>query len=101
MSNPEQIAAQRAALIERIAFQRAELGAIYSQFQRPAAIFDKGYALACGIKSHPGIAIGASAVLALALIKRGVIGKLACVSAMTAKFVVPIARFWLSRKLPP
>ena len=99
MSNLEQIAARRAALIERAAHQRDQLGAVCSQFQRPAAIFDKSYAMACRIKSHPGIAIGATSVLALVLIRRGAIGKLASVAVKAAKFVVPFARFWLSRKL--
>lgn len=97
MSNLQQIATRRAALIERAAQQRAELGAICGQFQRPAAMFDKGYAMACGIKSHPGLALGATALLALVLIKRGA-GKMAEFAVKIAKFAVPVARFWLLRK---
>lgn len=100
MSELEQIAERRRALIERAALQRSELGDVYRRFQHPAALFDKGYAMACRIKSHPGIALGAAAVLVLVLIKRGALGKLAGVAVKTARFVVPIARFWLSRKLP-
>lgn len=98
MSNLQQIATRRAALIERAAQQRAELGAICGQFQRPAAMFDKGYAMASGIKSHPGLALGATALLALVLIKRGAIGKVAEFAVKIAKFAVPVARFWLLRK---
>jgi len=97
MSSLEQLAARRAALIERAAYQRTELGAVCSQFQRPAAIFDKGYAVACKIKSHPGIAMGAAAALAAILLKSGTLGSLAGVAAKAARFVVPLARFWLAR----
>jgi hypothetical protein len=99
MSNLQQIAARRAALIEKAAHQRAELGALCRQFHRPAAMFDKGCAMACRIKSHPGLVIGATAVLALILIKRGAVGKLAGVAVKVAKFAVPVARVWSSLKL--
>jgi len=98
MSSLEQIAARRAALIERAAHQRAELGAVCSQLQRPVAIFDKGYAVACKIKSHPGVVMGATAALALILIKRGALGTLADVAVRAARFAMPVARFWLARK---
>ena len=98
MSSLEQIAARRAALIERAAHQRAEFAVACSQLQRPAAIFDKGYAVACRIKSHPSIAMGATAVLALILIRRGALGALAGVAVKAARFVMPVARFWLARK---
>jgi hypothetical protein len=98
MSNLQQIVAHRTALVEKAARQRAELGAVCSQFQRPAAIFDKGYAVASKIQSHPGIVMGATAALALVLIKRGVLGKLVGVAAKAASFAMPVVRFWLSRK---
>lgn len=98
MSSLEQIAARRAALIERAAHQRAELGAVCSRFQRPAALFDKGYALAGKVKSHPGIAIGATAALSLILLKRGTLGSLVGIAAKAARYAMPMARFWLARK---
>jgi hypothetical protein len=99
MSNLQQIAARRAALIDRAAHQRAELGDACSQFQRPAAMFDKGYAMARRIKSHPVLAIGAVAVLTLVLIKRGAVGRLTGVAVKAVQFAVPVARFWSSLKL--
>lgn len=97
MNNLEQIAARRAALIEQAAHQRAELGAVYSQFQRPAAIFDKGYAIARGIKAHSGLVIGA--VATLVLIRPGAIGKLARYVMTAARFATPVMQSWLTRKL--
>lgn len=97
MNKLERIAARRAALIERAALQRAELGAAYGRFQRPAAFFDKGYAIARGIKSHSGIVIGAAA--ALVLVRPRAIGKLAGCFMKAAKFAMPVVQFWLSRKL--
>lgn len=97
MNKLEQITARRTALIERAAQQRAELAAVYNQLQRPAAIFDKGYAVARGIKSHAGIAIGAAAALVLA--RPHVIGKVAGGVMKAAKFAMPVVQFWLSRKL--
>ncbi len=98
MSSLEQIAARRAALIERAAHQRAALGECYRQFERPAALFDKGYAVARKIKSHPGVAMGATAALAAILLKRGMLGSLADVAVKAARFVMPVARFWLARR---
>ncbi len=98
MNNLQQIAARRAALIAQAARQRAELGALCGQLQRPAALFDKGYAVASRIKSHPGIALGATAALAIILIKRGVLGKLAGVATQAVRFASPALRFWWSRK---
>lgn len=97
MNNLELIAARRAALIEQAACQRAELGAVYSQFQRPAAIFDKGYAMARAVKAHSGLAVGAAA--ALLLFRPGSVGKLARFVMKAAKFVTPVMQLWLSRKL--
>lgn len=99
MNNLQQIVARRNALIEQAARQRAELSAICSQFQRPAALFDKGYAVAGKIKSHPGIALGATAALAVVLVRRGMLGKLVSVAAKTARFALPAVRFWWSRKM--
>lgn len=94
----DKIAARRVVLIERAAHQRAELEALCVKFKQPAALFDKGYAVASKVRAHPGIAMGAATVLALILIKRGLIGKLAGFAVKTARVAVPVARFWLSRK---
>ena len=99
MNNLEQIVARRAALVQQAAHQRAQLGAVFSQFQRPATIFDQGYAVARKIKSHPGVAMGTVALLALVLIKQGLIGKVAAMALNVAKFVAPVGRVFLSRKL--
>lgn len=98
MNKLDLIAARRADLIERAARQRAELGAVYSRFQHPAAIFDKGYAIARGVKSHSGIVIGAAA--ALILVRPRAIGKLTGIVMKAVKFAAPVVQLWLSRKLP-
>lgn len=98
MNNQQQIVARRNALIEQAARQRAELSAVCSQFQRPAALFDKGYAVAGKIKSHPGIALGATAALAVILVKRGLLGKLVGVATQAARYALPVVRFWWTRK---
>jgi hypothetical protein len=98
MNSLQQIAIRRATLIKRAAQERAELGAVCGQFQRPVALFDKGYAIASKIKEHPGIAMGATAALSLILLKRGTLGSLIGVATKAAKFAMPVARFWLARK---
>lgn len=98
MNNLQQIVARRAALIERSTRQRAELETVCSRFQRPAAMFDKGYAMARKVKSHPGIMLGAAALLALVLAKRGALGTLAGAAVKVAKVAVPVVRFWWARR---
>lgn len=99
MNNLQQIVTRRAALVQQAEHQRAELGAVLSQFQRPAAIFDQGYALARKIKSHPGVAMGTVALLLLVLIKQGLISKVAAIVLNAAKLVAPVGRVFLSRNL--
>lgn len=97
MNNLERIMAKRAALIAQAAAQRADLAVVYGQFQRPAAILDKGYAIARGIKAHSGLVIGAAATLML--FRPGSIGKLARYAMRAASFATPMMQSWLSRKL--
>lgn len=98
MSSLQEITARRAMLVEQAARQRVELGAVYGNFQRPAAWVDKGYAVAKTIKSHPGVALGAAAMLAAVLVKRGSLGQLAGIAVKVARVAVPVARFWLARR---
>jgi len=44
--------------------------------------------MARSIKSHPGIAIGATFLLGLVVIRRGAIGKLAGVAVKAARFAL-------------
>lgn len=83
MNRLQQLAAHRAALIERAAQQRSEASKIFGRFERSAAIFDKGFAVVRGIRSHPVIAMSVGLAAVFYLRKHAAVGRIAGV-ALTA-----------------
>jgi hypothetical protein len=103
MSRLQKIAERRIALVERVAQQRSEIGRVYRQLERPASIFDKGVALARGVRSHPVVAltVGLAAMVYLrkhAASKHAVIGKLAGTAFTVLRIGLAVAKSASSRK---
>jgi hypothetical protein len=94
----QQLAVRRALLIERAARQRVELADLSRQLERPAGFFDKGYALARSIRSHPALALGTGAV-AISLLRRSpFVGKFAGIALTTAKIGISLAKWLMQRR---
>jgi hypothetical protein len=98
MNHAQQLAERRALLIDRAARQRTELAEWSQQLERPAGFFDKGYALARGIRSHPALALGAGLVAITLLRKSTFIGKFAGTALTAAKIGISLAKWLLLRK---
>lgn len=94
----QQLAARRALLIERAAGQRFELAEWSRQLERPAGFFDKGYALARGVRSHPVLALGAGLVAINFLRNSSFPGKFAGITLAAAKIGISLAKWFLLRK---
>ncbi|HEY3327762.1 MAG TPA: YqjK family protein [Novimethylophilus sp.] len=98
MSRLQQLAARRAVLIERAARQRAELGECLHRLERPAGIFDKGYALARAVRSHPAIALSTAMAAIFLLRKHLAVGRFAGAALSAAKMGMSLAKWLPSRK---
>jgi hypothetical protein len=98
MSNLEQIRARRAVLINRGVRQRAELGELCGQWERPAGLIDKGYALARSVRLHPRLALTLGLAAVFLLRKHISIGRIAGIALTTARLGKPLERILLSRK---
>lgn len=59
-----ELAERRAALIARIAAQRAALSRIAATWRRPLAVADRGLAAVKLIRNHPALLVGAAAFAA-------------------------------------
>jgi len=98
MNHAQQLAKRRALLIERAAQQRIELAEWSRQLERPASFFDKGYALARSIRSHPVLVMGAGLVAIAFLRKSKFFVKFAGVVMTAARIGTPLAKWLLLRK---
>jgi len=98
MNHAQQLAERRALLIERAAQQRIELAECSRQLERPAGFFDKGYALARSIRSHPALAMGAGLIAMTFLRKRNFFVKFAGATLTAAKIGIQLAKWLLLRK---
>ena len=98
MNHAQQLAERRALLIERAAQQRIELAECSRQLERPASFFDKGYALARSIRSHPALVMGAGLVAIIFLRKSNFFVKFAGAIMTAAKIGIPLSKWLLLRK---
>jgi hypothetical protein len=94
----QQLAVRRALLIERAAQQRMQLAEWSQKLERPAGFFDKGYALARGVRSHPALAMGAGMAALALLRKTTLIGKFAGATMSAAKVGLSLAKWLLLRR---
>lgn len=97
-SHAQQLAVRRALLIERAEQQRMQLAEWSQKLERPASFFDKGYALARGVRSHPALAMGAGVVALALLRKTTLIGKFAGATMSAAKVGFSLAKWLVLRR---
>ena len=97
MSRLQQLAARRANLIDLAAQQRIKLGELSRQLERPASIFDKGYAVVRSVRSHPKLVL-AGFIAVFFLRKRISIGKLTKAALTAARLGISVAKMLPSRK---
>lgn len=98
MKRLQQLAERRAVLIDRAARQRAELGECSRRLERPAGMFDKGYALARAVRSHPAMALSTGIAAIFLLRKHLVVGRIAGAALTAAKMGMSLAKWLPSRK---
>lgn len=84
----QSLVARRAALVKRIAQQRADLAIHTQPFERPASYFDKGYTLVQKIKQQPKLLFGAVTLGAILFRKRLPISKIIPPSLMLARWLL-------------
>lgn len=101
MSRLQQLAARRASLVEQAVQQRAELGAWYRRLERPVGLFDKGYALACGIRSHKFMLVMAGTAAMFLLRKKPVFVMLAGSALAAARYGMSLVKLLTVFKNPP
>lgn len=82
MSRLQQLAERRAMLVERLAYERLELGRQFRELEQRSDYVNRGYSIAQTVRSHPKLA-AASGVAAMYLLKRFFPGAAVAGTALT------------------